>query len=407
MSGTFVPTSEATTLLTLEAEVGCPPGPHLDSAASSVEPLGRKLQHYREQFNRVCEITEHISDSQDPAVIEETLLRHLAAMLRAGAVFLDQAGCCTRVELGPLPGRLVELPTDRVRAVLAWHVEAVRRAGQAVVVDELPALDGTHVLLGALPRADAETGVVVTLRDSREPPFDSTDLLATRSVLMYGAQILNNVGTLRRLQRTALETVCVLVNAIDAKDNYTSDHSERVGGLARLTGEAMRLPKEQLQVLEWAGLLHDVGKIGVGEHILNKPGRLTDSEFAEMKKHPRIGHDMLKPVGRFEPVLGAVLHHHENCDGSGYPDKLGGTGIPLEARVIHVADIFDALTTCRPYRNGYSLERAVQLMEQDAGRVTDAEITRVFVDALHRYLAADPGAFRARFGHLAAGSGAN
>jgi HD-GYP domain-containing protein (c-di-GMP phosphodiesterase class II) len=203
-----------------------------------------------------------------------------------------------------------------------------------------------------------------------------------------------------RMQQTDLETVCALVNAIDAKDNYTSDHSERVGWLARLTGQAMELSQGQLRALEWAGLLHDVGKIGVPEHILNKPGRLTEREFEQMKCHARIGYDMLKPVERFAPVLEAVLHHHENHDGSGYPAGLAGTEIPLEARIIHVVDIFDALTTCRPYRSGYSLEDAFELLHRDAGRVTDPDVTQTMIDALRTCARDDPHVFRAHLEHL-------
>jgi HD-GYP domain-containing protein (c-di-GMP phosphodiesterase class II) len=202
--------------------------------------------------------------------------------------------------------------------------------------------------------------------------------------LTYGTQALNNALLAGHLQRAALETVYALVNAIDAKDNYTSDHSERVGLLARQTGEALQLPPERRQALEWAGLLHDVGKIGIPETILNKPGKLTRAEFGQMKLHPRIGHDMLSPVGRFAPVLEAVLCHHENFDGSGYPDGLRGTQIPLDARIVHVADIYDALTTCRPYRAAYDRAHALDLLERDAGRVTDPEITRVFIAAMRQ-----------------------
>jgi HD-GYP domain-containing protein (c-di-GMP phosphodiesterase class II) len=368
------------------------------------ETLGRELLRCHEQLNLVFEITGHIAKLHDPDAIQGVLLRRYGAMLKAGALFLDRAGCCVRLDLAGTGGKRLEVSPEHVRAALAPYVEAVRRSRRALVApltqDEAAPLGGARALLATLPRADTEMGVVVALRDSGEPPFDAGDVLASESVLAYGAQVLGNVLTVRHLQRTALETVCTLVNAIDAKDNYTSAHSERVGGFARLTGQALGLPRVRLQTLEWAGLLHDVGKIGIPETILNKAGPLTPEEFEHMKRHARVGHEVLKPVAQFEPVLEAVLYHHENFDGSGYPEGLQGQQIPLDARIIHVVDIFDALTTTRPYRDSYDFEQAARVLEAGAGGATDPEITRLFIETLRRYRAEEPAGFRARFGHL-------
>jgi len=354
----------------------------LQEMARTKAAVEQELLQCRAQLDRAFAVTEQIAGLRDSDDIEEALLGHYGAMLHAGGVYLDRAGCTRRVGLSPGAMPPVDLVPADVRAALARHIESVRIGRKTIVVPAAPELGGAHVLLGAFARPGAEAGVVVVLRGRGAPAFETSDVLASESMLLYGAQILNNALTMCHLKRAAVETVYALVNAIDAKDNYTSDHSERVGLLARLTGQALGLPKERLQALEWAGLLHDVGKIGIPEKILNKPGRLTESEFAQMKNHPRIGHDMLSPVARFAPVLEAVLCHHENHDGSGYPEGLAGQQIPLDARIIHVADIFDALTTRRPYRNGYDRLHALRLLERDAGRVTDPHVTRIFIDAL-------------------------
>ena len=378
---------------------------HLDRLEGEKELLGRELARCQEQLELVFEIAGHLSNVHDPDAVQATLLRRFGAMLRAGAVFLDRAGCCMWIELEHSGAERCDLSPDRLRAVLAPHIETVRQRRQTLVPRLTPQdtaqLAGAHVLLGTVQRADVETGVVVALRDATAPPFDAGEVLAAEAVLTYGAQALNSIVTMRHLQRTALETVCTLVNAIDAKDNYTSAHSERVGGLARLTGEALDLPRTALQTLEWAGLLHDVGKIGVPELILNKPGALTAAEFDEMRKHSRTGYEVLKPVAQFQPMLDAVLYHHESQDGSGYPDGLRDEQIPLDARIIHMVDIFDALTTNRPYRTSYDVEQAFRILEAGAGRATDPRVTRVFIDALRRFMAERPAEFRARFGHLA------
>jgi HD-GYP domain-containing protein (c-di-GMP phosphodiesterase class II) len=368
------------------------------------ERLGRELRRCHEQLELVFDLSDQLSSVQDPDAIQLALLRRYGAMLQAHAVYVDRAGCCMRMPTSAPGGAPLELAPDRLRSVLAQSVELVRSAGRPLIptlnTQEAAQLNGARVLLGALPRADCETAVVVALRESRSPSFDNQDTLASEAILTYGAQVLGHVLTVRHLQRTALEAVCTLVNAIDAKDNYTSAHSERVGGFARLTGEALGLAKDKLQTLEWAGLLHDVGKIGVPEHILNKPGSLTPAEFEEMKKHVQVGYDVLKPVAQFRSMLNAVLYHHENYDGSGYPAGLTADEIPLDARIIHVVDIFDALTTDRPYRKAYDVELAMRVLEAGIGRATDPAVTRSFGEALRRYMAEHPADFRARFGHL-------
>jgi HD-GYP domain-containing protein (c-di-GMP phosphodiesterase class II) len=153
-------------------------------------------------------------------------------------------------------------------------------------------------------------------------------------------------------------------------------------------------------MLEWSGLLHDVGKLGIPEHILNKPGDLTAEEFEQIKRHPRLGYDVLRPISSLKPVLDAVLFHHEDYDGSGYPEGLSGERIPLLARILHVADIFDALTSTRSYRAGLGVDQALDLLAQKAGRITDPAVTAAFIDAFRHYMRTQPEEFALRFPHL-------
>jgi putative two-component system response regulator len=180
------------------------------------------------------------------------------------------------------------------------------------------------------------------------------------------------------------------VAAIDKKDRYTSGHSERVGYLAKLIGRQMGIPANELQVLEMSGLLHDVGKIGVPEGILRKPGKLTKEEYDIIKSHPRMGHEILTPIASFGGVLDGVLYHHENPDGSGYPDGLGNDEIPLFARIIHVVDVFDALTSTRSYRVAFSPEQAYEILREEAGTKLDAEVVAVFLEMVSALQATSP-----------------
>lgn len=374
-----------------------------DQARRENEALGLELLRCYEQLNLVFDITENIATLHDPATIERALLRRFGEMLGAGAMFVDQGECCQPIEALEGVGQPVVVDAADLRTCLAHDIDLVRRTHRARVARavDFPRQGGRcpHMLLAPLRQLDAETAVVIVLRQAGEPCFDSGDVLAAESVLGYGGHILANVVMVRHLQQTAVETVRALANAIDAKDNYTCGHSERVGWLARLTGTALGLPDPQMQVLEWAGILHDVGKIGISDRILKKPGRLSPREYEEMKRHPRCGYEVLKPVARLGPALDAVLCHHENWDGTGYPQGRRGEEIPLFARIIRVVDMFDALTSTRSYRQGYSMPQAIEMLEREAGRGTDPRVTTVFLDAFRQYVKMDRRDFERRFAH--------
>ncbi len=184
------------------------------------------------------------------------------------------------------------------------------------------------------------------------------------------------------LKDAYLDTVSSLVAAIEAKDPYTRGHSERVAETAASIGRSMGLPDARVQRIVFASLLHDVGKIGIPRRILGKEGGLTVSELDEIRKHPSIGAHILARVPYLSEVVPAVLSHHERFDGGGYGKGLRGGAVPLEARILAVADSFDAMITRRPYREALSQERAVAEIRADAGRQFDPTVVEYFLAAL-------------------------
>jgi len=171
------------------------------------------------------------------------------------------------------------------------------------------------------------------------------------------------------------------VAAIDAKDPYTRGHSERVAKVARIVARFLGQTAEQQERIWIAALLHDVGKIGVEDRVLQKIGRLTDEEFTLMKRHPVIGAEIVAPIEQLKHTLPVIRWHHENWNGRGYPDRLKGEEIPLEARVVAVADTFDAITTNRPYQQAFTLEFAVETITKLTGKRFDAKVTTAFLNA--------------------------
>ncbi len=223
------------------------------------------------------------------------------------------------------------------------------------------------------------TGYVGVFRIENEP-FIETGELRLLEVL---AEELSNVATTRQLYQELREmlfnTVRSLVAAIEAKDVYTRGHSERVYRYSVKIGERMELPSDDMQTLSWASVLHDVGKIGISGDILNKPSKLTDEEFAEIKTHPAKGCLVLAPIPQLAATIPGIRHHHERFDGRGYPDGLQGEGIPLIARIIAVADTFDAIYSSRAYRAARTVEWAIEEIRRCSGTQFDPRIVEVFL----------------------------
>lgn len=181
------------------------------------------------------------------------------------------------------------------------------------------------------------------------------------------------------LERASSSTLLELARRIEAKDPYTAGHTWRVANYGQILAAALDYPPDKIEAMLLAGTLHDIGKIKVPDEILTKPGRLTEEEFAIMKRHPQDGYDMLKDIPEFVCVLNVVLHHHEAYDGRGYPLGLAGEEIPHDARLFAVVDAFDAMTTTRCYRPAMSGDNAAYEIWRNRGRQFDPHIADVFL----------------------------
>ncbi len=209
-------------------------------------------------------------------------------------------------------------------------------------------------------------------------PFQPSELLAI---------VRNNLQRRRAVEHLAtreahLQTVTMLANTIEARDRYTRGHVERVKDLAVRLGHRLGWSEETLTILEFGAILHDIGKIVIPEHILNKPAPLTDDEMAIMRSHPEQGAEMLKQVEHLHPAIPYVLYHHERWDGSGYPFGLRGEEIPAEGRLLAIVDVYDAMTTDRPYRKALPKSTAMEEIRRNAGVLFDPEMAATFVELM-------------------------
>lgn len=186
------------------------------------------------------------------------------------------------------------------------------------------------------------------------------------------------------LEATYDQTLASLTSALDARDRETEGHSLRVTHLAVKLGEVLGFPPEELKILERGSLLHDIGKIGISDTILHKPGPLNEDEWKIMKLHPDIGARIVAGIPFLEDTIPLIRHHQERWDGTGYPGALAGENIPTLARLFSIIDAFDALTSNRPYRTKISIEEALVYLQEQAGILFDPKLVDAFVTMIHK-----------------------
>jgi putative nucleotidyltransferase with HDIG domain len=238
--------------------------------------------------------------------------------------------------------------------------------------------DARRLLAVPLQRGEEILGCLFAL-EKELGDFDSVDSKLLNSIANESAIYLENAMLFEDVHGLMMGLLRSLTSAVDAKDPYTCGHSERVAMLSKLLAQAAGLTENEVDRIYMAGLLHDVGKIGVPESVLHKPGRLTAEEFDQMKKHPTIGARILQDVKQIQDIIPGVMHHHERYDGKGYPAGLAGQNIPLMGRIICLADCFDAMTSTRTYRKALPLEAALADIRRCSGTQFDPSLTESFL----------------------------
>lgn len=362
--------------------------------------LGKEVIRCYEQLNVLFDITQQICRARNGAQIKLFLLRRLAETVEC------DWSCCLSGDDGVLwwCGDGENDRNDTIRAIKSDFNQVMqdiaKRGGVEVRECGEGKLPGGSLLFGLLAEQEAEPNVMIFGRRPGRKEFVSNDMMMIDSVLNHAEHVLNNVRLSERLKTMSFEAVRALTSAIDKKDRYTSGHSERVGLLSRLIGEQMGLPAEDLQDLEWGGVLHDVGKIGIKDGVLTKPGKLTDEEYEHIKQHATMSYEIVAPIMSFASVQDVVLYHHEVPDGSGYPKGLKGHDVPLPARIVHVADTFDALTSCRSYREAFSLDKAFRILREESGTKFDPESVVALEKAFQTFREGQPDLFAKMFSHI-------
>jgi putative nucleotidyltransferase with HDIG domain len=225
---------------------------------------------------------------------------------------------------------------------------------------------------------------IVSLGFSNPPNLDQEDLDQSRQLANQVAVALSNAQLIEDLNKLNWGTLRALARAIDAKSPWTAGHSERGTQIALQIGKKLGLNKDEIDTLNRGALLHDIGKLGIGPEILDKEGKLTKKEIKLMNEHARLGATILSPIAAYADVIPIVLQHHENFDGTGYPDGLTGKNISLGARILAVADRYESLTADRPYRKALDQKIAVEYIKENEGSQLDPEVVQAFLEVMEQ-----------------------
>ncbi len=227
-----------------------------------------------------------------------------------------------------------------------------------------------------------QTVGLLSLYSTQQDRFDESTSMILATISNQLSQAMYKIRSIKDLETSYMETIASLAAVVDARDPHTLGHSERVSNYATKIAERMGLSSDEVRVVREAALLHDIGKIGIRDSVLLKPATLTEEEMEEVKRHPSLSATILEPLKSLDHLIPAIYHHHERYDGDGYVENLAGKDIPLEARILAIADAFDAMLSHRPYKRALSLREAVQELERNAGTQFDPELVRVFLECL-------------------------
>jgi HD-GYP domain-containing protein (c-di-GMP phosphodiesterase class II) len=362
------------------------------TAEHELSNVTEQLTSVYEELSLLYKISSGMRFSQKPQAFLESVCREVQESgnyLSVAVALANHEDDSATPILGDIAVLVGQCPIAGNDLLAAMHepIYDALAGGETQVHNEIPPdCDWAHLRTSAkrfvcvpLKRDKRALGVMIALDKNDSTEFNSVDLKLLNNVGSQCSIFLENAALYQDMQGLFMGVLHALTRSIDAKDAYTRGHSQRVAELSRALAVKIGLPEEQCERIYLSGLLHDVGKIGVPEAVLTKPGRLTDAEFDAIKKHPEIGAQILGNIKQLQDILPGVLYHHERWDGKGYPHQFAAEKIPLMGRIICVADCFDAMSSTRTYRPALPLDTVLAEIQRCGGAQFDPALAKVFV----------------------------
>jgi PAS domain S-box-containing protein len=344
------------------------------------------------ELSLFCEISKDLTSIVDISILFSKILMHLSKTFgyeRAGILMIDEITNELTIRASTKP--LSKTRTTRKIKFGQGLTGHAAKTGKYCLANDItknakyiPFDKKTQSELAVpLKLGDRVIGII-NIESYQKNKFDDDDVRILNLIANQAAIAIENSRLYESLEESYLDTIKALVSAMEAKDHYTRGHSERVRKYAMKIAKALKLNKMQIKELSHAGYLHDIGKIGITDYLLGKIEPLTKDEYETIKKHPDIGHSILKDIKSLAATCEIIRCEHERYDGNGYPNGLKKTSIPLGARIVAVADAYDAMTTDRPYRKAIPKKQAINRLRQNAGSQFDPKIVKAFLTTLKK-----------------------
>jgi HD-GYP domain-containing protein (c-di-GMP phosphodiesterase class II)/DNA-binding response OmpR family regulator len=362
------------------------------SMADEIAQKNRSLEEMIKQFSVIHEISQVIGSELENETLIKRIIGETSTLLNAETVsiMLKNGDGCLRIKHaeGLSPEIIKDTAVKPGEGISGWVAEE----GKPMLVKDAdrfrtgsPDRTTYHsdsLLCVPLKIKGQVTGVLNVTNREGGTSFDERDLFLLTILGNHAAVAIENSRLYTAIQDSYFKTIKALVNAVEAKDTWTKDHSENVTNYSLKIADFLGLSKRQKDIIRYAGVLHDIGKIVISSTITDKADKLTEDEWERMREHPLIGQRILDPIDYLEPVKVCIQTHHERCDGSGYPFGLRAHEIPLETRIISVADAFDAMIHSRPYRAALTVQDAVDELRRSSGSQFDPAVVEGLVTIL-------------------------
>ncbi|MEW6096053.1 MAG: HD domain-containing phosphohydrolase [bacterium] len=366
-----------------------------------IEDMSKEISELYEELNLLYDISKTVSNMFDIDEICEIMVEKSVEIIRverASLMLVDRDRNSLRIAAARgIPQEVIKSTRIKIGEGVAGKVA---KEGKPLIVSDIEAesfMDEERIkryktksfisfpIMSVPLKAVGEVIGVINLTDKKDmSAFTSMDLKLLTALATQGAIAIKNFWLFTDAKELFFNTIKSLTSTIDAKDQYTYGHSDRIGKIALAVADELNLSFKEKEIIYLAGLLHDVGKIGIPEKILHKPESLDEKEYAAIKTHPTISARIIGTIKQMEDVVPSILHHHERFEGGGYPDGLKGEKIPMGGRILAIADAFDAMTSDRPYRKRFDIDHAIAQIKKNSNIQFDPQVVNAFMNACEK-----------------------
>lgn len=358
----------------------------------------KKIEEKTERLSLLAQLGQILNSTLDHQEVRRRAMEAATRLMKAEAgslLLIDEARkhLCFEVALGDNEEKIKKITLNLGEGIAGW----VAQNGKPLIinapdqdprffkgVDDQTEFKTRNIICVPVKVKDKTIGVLEALNKMGGQDFDEEDRSIFASLADQVAIALDNARLYQELEDMFFQTAESLADAIEKRDPYTGGHTHRVTAYSLATAQRLGLKPMEVKWLKISSALHDIGKIGIDDHILKKPERLDPDEFNQIKEHANMGAEIIDHIKQLRNIIPGIKYHHEQIDGKGYPEGLRGENIPIIAKIVSVTDTFDAMTTDRPYRKALGKEMAIQELKRCAGTQFDHEVVEAFIQAFEK-----------------------